>query len=277
MQSSQRCIDSAENARPAYDFFLESFGESELGGERLREKRLDYKIVGLAILFLLCWMGFSPLASRGAVVWSDDFDDGDFEGWIIYEDASSWSATNKYLQIDQGSAGGISHPSTVAYGTWSFDYKVNEDTFDGTAVDFISNDVNEVGIGQWNCYWLSFAPAIAQTPGIALSLHYYNYSTGDIIIDSAEEYIPLAGWHHIEVTRTTAGLFSVYHNGSLIMQGEHTEMETSELFVLNGDHLEMYDNVIVRDDIDPDWLLIAAIGVSAVVIIAVVAIFLKRR
>lgn len=241
-------------------------------------ERLEYKIVGLAILFLLCWMGFSPLASRCAVVWSDDFNDGDYDGWIIYENGSNWSATNKYLQIDQGSVGGISHPSTVAYGTWSFDYKVNETSFDGTAVDFISNDVNEVGIGYWNCYWLSFALAYTQeSRGIALSLHYYNYSTGGVTIDSAEDYIPLAGWHHIEVTRTRAGLFSVYHNDSLIMQGEHTEMETSELFVLNGDHLEMYDNIVVSDDSDPDWLLIAAIGVSAVVIIAVVVIILKRR
>ena len=241
-------------------------------------ERLEYKIVGLAILFLLCWMGFSPLASRGAVVWSDDFNDGDYDGWIIYDNGSNWSATNEYLQIDQGSAGGISHPSTVAYGTWSFDYKAHEDTFDGFAVDFISNDVNEVTTEFWNCYWLAFAPAYTQeTRGVAVSLHYYNYSTGDIIIDSAEDYIPLAGWHHIEVTRTRAGLFSVYHNGSLIMQEEHTEMETSELFVLNGDHQEMYDNVVVSDDSGPDWLLIAAIGVSAVVIIAVVVIILKRR
>jgi rhodanese-related sulfurtransferase len=31
--------------------------------------KLDYKIVGLAVLFLFCWMGYSP---GSAVVWSDD-------------------------------------------------------------------------------------------------------------------------------------------------------------------------------------------------------------
>ena len=213
----------------------------------MRKRNLDYKIVGLGILFLFCWMGFSPLASRGTGAWSDDFDDGDFVGWTIFEGGSSWTATNEYLQIDQGSAGSISHPSTVAYGTWSFDYKVNEGSFDGFAVDFISNDVNEVGMGLWNCYWLSFAPSYTQEVEVWIRLHYYNYSSGDIIIDSAEDYIPLAGWHHIKVTRTTAGLFSVYHNGSLIMQGEHTDMKTSELFILNGDHQEMFDNVVVDD------------------------------
>ncbi|MHA2004770.1 MAG: rhodanese-like domain-containing protein [Candidatus Thorarchaeota archaeon] len=34
--------------------------------------KLDYKIVGLAVLFLLCWMGYSPEVSTSAVVWSDD-------------------------------------------------------------------------------------------------------------------------------------------------------------------------------------------------------------
>ena len=45
----------------------------------------DYRIVGFAILFLLCWMGFSPLACRSAMVWSDDFNDGDYDGWTICE------------------------------------------------------------------------------------------------------------------------------------------------------------------------------------------------
>ena len=45
--------------------------------------RLDYKIVGLAILFLLCWMGCSPLACRGTQVWSDDFNDGNYDGWTM--------------------------------------------------------------------------------------------------------------------------------------------------------------------------------------------------
>ncbi|MHA2057877.1 MAG: hypothetical protein ACW979_09640 [Candidatus Thorarchaeota archaeon] len=37
--------------------------------------KLDYKIVGLAIIFLLCWMGYSPIACRSTVVWSDDFNE----------------------------------------------------------------------------------------------------------------------------------------------------------------------------------------------------------
>ena len=240
----------------------------------------DYKIVGLAILFLLCLVGYTPLGCRGAVVWSDDFNDGDYNGWTIYEDASNWSAASNYLQLDQVSNGMITHPSTVAYGTWSFDYKVNETGFDGFTVVFISNDINEVGTSSWIGHWLRFSVAYTtEGRGTAVSLRYYNYSVGDTETDSAEDQIPLAGWHHIEVTRTTAGLFSVYHNGSLIMQGENTDMTTSELFVFTGNHLDMFDNVVVSDDPgqQSDWLIIAVIGASVVVIIAIVIIVLRRR
>ena len=34
--------------------------------------RLDSKTVGIAVLILLCWMGYCPLACRSAMVWSDD-------------------------------------------------------------------------------------------------------------------------------------------------------------------------------------------------------------
>ena len=54
----------------------------------MRKRNLDYKIVGLAILFLLCWMGYSPLACRGAVVWSDDFNDGNYDGWTICDNST---------------------------------------------------------------------------------------------------------------------------------------------------------------------------------------------
>jgi predicted amidohydrolase YtcJ len=46
-------------------------------------------------------MGYCPLACRSAVIWSDDFNDGNYDGWTIYENSSNWSAANYYLQLDQ--------------------------------------------------------------------------------------------------------------------------------------------------------------------------------
>ena len=108
---------------------------------------------------------------------------------------------------------------------------------------------------------------------------------GDKTIIDSVHYLPAAGWHHIDVTRNTTGWFSVYHNGSPIMEGKDTDIDTSELFWLQFEEWQMIDNVVVSDTIDItptttpppfDWLPIG-IGVSAVVIIAVLVIILKRR
>ena len=250
--------------------------------------RLDYRIVGLVILFLLCWMGFSPLASRGAMVWSDDFNDGDYDGWTIcenpvYNNESEWSADNDYLQLDQGTWnsyfsvywGIISHPSDVAYGTWSFDFKFDEAQVEsGTfaSIEFISNNLDGNSMNDWRCYWIYFE-AISTTE-FEINLR-KNLAT---ILDTYETPIPVTGWHHMDVTRTEAGLISVYHNGALIMEAEDTAIDTSELFVLSPQEGAMFDNIVVDDAIQMNNSLpIVVVALFAVVIIAVVVIFLKRR
>ena len=252
--------------------------------------RLDYKIVGLVILLLLCLMGYSPLTGRGAVVWSDDFNDGDYSGWTIcdnpvYNNDSEWSATNNYLQLDQGTWsdfflldwGIISHPSNVVYGTWSFDFRFDEaqlDTGEFASIEFISNNLDGDSMGDWRCYWIYFHAVSAAEFEIQLRKNTVT------ILATYETPVAAAGWHHIEVTRTEAGLFSVYHNGALIMEAEDTDITTSELFAFSPQEGAMFDNIVVRDDIVPpptDVIPLVIIGVIAVVIIAVLVIFLKRR
>ncbi len=252
--------------------------------------KLDYKIVGLAIVFLLCWMGFYPQACSGVVVWSDDFDDGNHDGWTICENTvivpeSNWTASNNYLELNQEEWGAISHPSNVAYGTWSFDFKANETQVESgtfSSIAFISNNItNLADFNDWTCYWIYFE-AISTSEGLSFTIKLRkNVLT---IIDSSETNVPIAGWHHMKVTRTETGLFSVYHNGSPIMQGEDTDIDTTELFVFGiVESGGMIDNIVVDNEIAPpppapiDWVLIATIGASAVVIVAVLVIILRRR
>ncbi len=79
------------------------------------------------------------------------------------------------------------------------------------------------------------------------------------------------------MTRTTAGLFSVYHDGSLMVQGTDTDITTSEMLWLWFAYESIIDNIVVDDAPPLDWLLIAVVGGSAVVIIAVAVVFLRRR
>ncbi|MFX1482526.1 MAG: hypothetical protein ACFFCP_04975 [Promethearchaeota archaeon] len=239
----------------------------------------NYKIVGLAVLVLLCWMGYSPLACEGVVVWSDDFNDGNYIGWTINENpalgtGANWSAANLYLEFNQSGYGVISHPSSVVNGTWSFDVKPHASSF--TQVVFISNNVTELAdINDWVGYWINFA---ASADNIILSLRAKNGGPFTTVA-SYETPIPIAGWHHIEVTRDTAGVFSVKHNGSLIMGGVSTEINTSVMFAVYAENSQAIDNIVVDDQFPSsiDWVLIIEIAVLAVAIIVVLVIVLKRK
>jgi len=234
-------------------------------------------------------MGFSPLACRGAVVWSDDFNTGFIsDDWTICDNStivggggSNWSAANDYLQLEQEDWGIISHPSNVAYGTWSFDFKADETQVRGGALagfSFISGNLYDwPTLGYSNIYYLSF-DAISTDEGFEMRLRLAKRISGaQSDIEYSEDLVPITGWHHIDVTRTTAGLFSVYHNGSLVVQAADTDLDTSVMFWLLFRYGSMTDNILVDDTPPIDSLVIVIIGASAVVIIAVVLIFLKRR
>jgi len=83
----------------------------------------------LGILALLSISIFSNLnVCQAEVVWSDDFNDGDFEEWSV--SSGIWSVINGTLQgqtITEGSYCIINKTSTIAYGTWSFDVKLQNE------------------------------------------------------------------------------------------------------------------------------------------------------
>jgi hypothetical protein len=272
---------------------------------------MDYKIFGLAIMFLLCWMGYSPLASRSTIVWSDDFSDAIYNEWTIVDrpmvnPLSNWTAADNCLQIDQDDSGTITHPSSVAYGTWSFDFKVNENEVrsgTGAAIAFISNDIHNmtsvVEPADWQCYWLRIRSYVKSEGGYGLSFQLRKwYDDFDATINASETHLSVTDWNHLAVTRNTTGFFSVYYNGTEVMQGEGTEITTSELFVVSLNSWCMIDNVVVRDDVLPPpppttttttpppttpppagiplELLALGIGVPVVIIVIVVGMKMRR-
>jgi hypothetical protein len=264
-----------------------------LGEERMKGTYGRHRYSGIIVngvrfwlVLLLLLSSFGPVLVSADVVWSDNFDDGDFDGWTISSPSwgnppSNWSAANYYLQIEQEAWGSISHPSNVAYGTWSFDFKANGTYLNydrGVSIAFVSNDVHngtEVPTGNdWSCYGLKAYGTYEGTGFRLCLLRWHDGVRHDI--DSNEIPLSLTDWHHIDVSRTTDGLFHVYHNGSLVMQGVDTELTTSELFVVSLVDWLTIDNVVVDDAPPFDWVLIG-IGTSAVVIIAVLVIILKRR
>jgi hypothetical protein len=242
-------------------------------------------------MFVLC-ISVCITTTNATVIWEDNFDDGDYDGWTICSPSwgnppSNWSAANYNLQLEQEEEGTISHPSNVAYGTWSFDFKANgtQVTFGrGVSIALISNDINngtEVAYAvDWSC--LGFK-ALGKSGGVEFSLSLIKWHGGlRTTIDTSDDTLPVADWHHIDVTRNTAGWFSVYHNGSPtpIMEGEDTELDTSELFVVSLADWLLIDNVVVSDEIPTpslSWVLIVIGGGVAVVVIMVAIALLRRR
>jgi hypothetical protein len=260
--------------------------------------RMDCRIVGLAIVFLLCWIGCIPLAVRGTVVWSDNFNDGNYDGWCVCNNTeafggdygfngSQWKVANGYLQLDQENLGIITRPSNVAYGTWSFDFKVNDTAVGlGTFAEvvFISNNAvltSDDYVSDAIASAVRFDVFSHEEPlNFTLTL-WKRHHTNLTMLDSYGP-VPVAGWHHFDLTRNTTGWISVYYNGSPvpILEGENTDLETNELFWLWFEEWHMIDNIVVDDEVrrnSIDWLAIGIIGASAVVAVAVLVVLLKRR
>jgi len=247
------------------------------------------------VMFLL-YISVCTTTTNATVVWTDDFDDGNYNGWTMCSPSwgnppSNWSAANYYLQIEQEGWGSISHPSNVAYGTWSFDFKANGTEValgEGVSIAFVSNDVHnatEVPTGDdWSCYGFK---ALGTDAGFRLYL--LKWHGGDRTdIDYNQTLLPVEGWHHIEISRTQDGLFGLYHNGSLVIQGVDTELTTSELIVVSLSDGFMIDNIVVDDEVPTtttptstpppiDPVLFGLIGGTGVGVVILLAIVYRRR
>ncbi|MGD9395703.1 MAG: hypothetical protein PVJ05_04680 [Candidatus Thorarchaeota archaeon] len=252
-------------------------------------------IAGLA-MFVLCISIFTT-TTDATVIWEDDFDDGNYDGWTVCDNStlhegnygwsgSTWSAANYYLQLEDD-WGIISHPSDVAYGRWSFDFKANGTQMGNIA--FISNNFYELNdtlglyeYGQF--YFINFDVDTYPEHTFTITLN-KRFDDDKTILDYHAQ-VPAAGWHHFDVTRNTTGCFTVYHNGSQIMQVVDTDIDTSEMFWLWWSKWQTLDNVVVDDNwnftingaVDGDMttiLIIAGIGIAVVVMVLVV--FVKRR
>lgn len=256
--------------------------------------RLIQLIAGIT-MFVLC-MSVCTTTTDATEVWSDDFNDGNYDGWTVCDNStlhegdygwsgSTWSAANYYLQLEDD-WGIISHPSNVAYGRWSFDFKTNGTQMGNIA--FISNNIYELNNtlrlyedGQY--YFINIdVDAYEELFTITLNKRFDDAKT---ILDYYFG-VPVAGWHHFDVYRNTTGCFTVFHNSSQIMQVVDTDINTSEMFWLWWSKWQTLDNVVVDDD----WnitingggdgnlttvLIIAGVGIAVVVMVLVV--FVKRR
>ncbi len=183
---------------------------------------------------------------NAALMWSDNFDDGDMDEWITHEfqgyepnytviDGIVYSQGEDYMNI-------AGHNSSVVYGTWSIDVYVNRPT----GIEIIETAAIGTGYSQ-DAYEVVFDPDVNQV--YFQELYATSDTTWGSIVHDRKDMNPL-GWHHLDVTRDLKGYFCVYLNRSLILEAVDLTVTTSNVFAVA--FAGAFDNVVVNNTVDID-------------------------
>jgi hypothetical protein len=242
-----------------------------VSGGKYMKKKIIFSI-SISFMIIVSNIAISPCSSE--VVWSENFDDGDMEGWTVTQ--GNFTVINGYLesvakeklQTPFGSAGGSDHDllsccftqSKVAVGTWSFDIYFNcSAERPEIAVEFMTKKQTKWGPGM-----PLGAEAYGKTYGIYAGYDtagYYELYTAPYFPGVIEIKLYPTGpglkrkeWHHIDVTRDEAGQIRLYVDGILGIDIVDIQVTESQYFgiMLEYSHRgkSYIDNIVVSDTID---------------------------
>lgn len=272
----------------------------------MKLKKEILKIMGL----LVCLVFASFPHSEAVVDWSDDFNDGNYDGWTVEE--GDWDAsTGVLIGYVPPWVTKIWCPSTQVEGTWSFDhYNVADPPPDKT----FTYDVHFMANGS------------AASPGCNISGYGFRIKELSVYLIRWDSYKPVIlrvnivegirhNWNHYDITRnSTTGEMNVFVNGTHVLQATDTTYNYSEKFMIHLEarwtlnHYDAIDNIAVDDEIIPEVEhttttttepdtptptetptepnpiepltldpMILAIGGGAICILAVVVVIIKRK
>jgi hypothetical protein len=208
----------------------------------------------------------------GATVWSDDFEDKDYNGWTVAQ--GTFSAAEKALKAETGNSY-IYHFSSVAYGTWSFDvYMANEVL--PISIDFMMEQANTAYGSR------GYEIIVDSTDMIDLRI----ITDSNRIITQTILKEKASGWVHMDITRDENGRFCVFVKGECVIDVVEPSITTSEYFgFYNSLSNAAIDNIVVSNTVDiqpppqtPLWLQPWFLMIAGVVVFVTVSIvFLRRR
>ncbi|UCH03483.1 MAG: hypothetical protein JSW05_07745 [Candidatus Thorarchaeota archaeon] len=232
------------------------------------EKDTRIPLLGLVFVTLLLSLFFVSEPCVATEVFSEDFDEG----------LGGFTPIGPVTTIDgclrATFSGRVVCPCNLTVGTWSFearDMGLWQDTYQYLLVKFVHD-------GSYN-----YRFAIRFQPTDAGKQYSYQLWGPKGRMDS---YYGLEGsaaelrgtLHAVNITRTAAGQMSVYLNGSRILSATDMELTSSETVRIVLGYDWAIDNFVVDDTPleDMSWELLA-VGASAVAIVVIVLVVLKRR
>lgn len=200
------------------------------------------KCTGLLIGLIFVFSLFPQ--SAAAVVWSDNFDDGNYDGWTVT--GGSFTVTDGQLEV--ATMNGeypalIEHQSNVTMGTWSFDIHIGDEaTLNWVFVHFMKDEPD---------YFF----------GVAMELEFFAATVtlnriSSTIPTEIDDWVNPGGIYrqaHIDVTHNETNYFYVYVNGSLAFEtaGIVPYHLTFDYFAFGGSTGSTFDNLIVTEYVEP--------------------------
>ncbi len=233
-----------------------------------------------SLLVLSCFLvlALAAIPCSATEVWSDNFDDGNLDGWFA---GASATVVDGCLR-GAGLPAEVHRPCNLSCGSWSLDVLDiggwKEPYQPGLYVYFMGSDP-DASLRTFYCLritqgttatGLKYIYAITKMDGSATT----TLASGDGL-----ERADLKGvLHHIRVTRSPDGHMSAYVNGTLMVEATDTEIASSESFRIIIGYDYAIDNIVV-DDTPPLAvpLELLAVGCGIAVVIVVIAVIAKRR
>lgn len=178
-----------------------------------------------------------------AEVWSDDFSDGNYDGWTVAN--GTWSASSNALIATEGvglhEVGNIYFPSNVNYGNFSFDF-YKEPSITGYYFVIVHGDsmedtgvLNVLPFNNMNLRITESQIEITRgTNNVGTSLGSYLYSES------------FDGWYHIDMILMSNHSIHVYLEKELVLNKLSVAVfDESECFMVIAPENGGIDNVIV--------------------------------
>lgn len=242
----------------------------EMNGNPLRS------LVCLGILVLMCSLAFVAGPCSATEVWSEDFDDPSLDGWVADANTIVVDGTLRGSRSTE-----VYRPCNLTSGTWSFDVldigNWRMDDRPGLYVYFMSSDPDA---GTQITYSLRITQGTTSTglKYIYAITKMDGFATVTLAsADGIENSVLKGTLHHIKIARTASGHMSVFVNGTLIVEATDNEISTSDCFRIILGYDYAIDNIVVDDAPPGIPMELLAVGASAVAIVVVAVLVLKRR
>ena len=171
------------------------------------------------------------------IVWSDDFEDGDLDGWFEHPTHASDIFFVEEGALAFGQEGGfIGHSSNVLYGTWSFDiYLIDKIGRNLAGMRFTEGVTNDQNI---------FIDNMPNTQVIIFN----QFDTTDPQEKSVDLGERVTGWHHFDITKDENNVIRVYMDGDFLLElFDDRPYETERIYLFASFEGPAFDNIVVSD------------------------------